>query len=79
MMKKLRKIFPFGPRVVKSAISVTLAILLARLITDNSDAIFFAAFGALLGIERSLSAALRRGGFILKRASSMRSISVNTR
>ncbi len=61
MMKKLRKIFPFGPRVVKSAISVTLAILLARLITDNSDAIFFAAFGALLGIERSLSAALRQG------------------
>lgn len=60
-MKKLRKYFPLGPRVLKTALSVTLAILLARLITDNSDAIFFAAFGALLGIERSLSAALRQG------------------
>lgn len=60
-MKQLRKFFPFGPRVLKSAISVCLAIFLARLITDNPDAVFFSAFGALLGIERSLSAALRQG------------------
>lgn len=60
-MKKLRKYFPFGPRVLKTALSVTIAVLLSRLITDNADAIFFAAFGAMLGIERSISAALRQG------------------
>lgn len=60
-MKKLRKYFPFGSRVLKTALSVTIAVLLSRLITDNADAIFFAAFGAMLGIERSISAALRQG------------------
>lgn len=60
-MKKLRKYFPFGPRVLKTALSVTIAVLLSRLITDNVDAVFFAAFGAMLGIERSISAALRQG------------------
>lgn len=61
MMKKLRKYFPFGSRVLKTALSVTIAVLLSRLITDNADAVFFAAFGAMLGIERSISAALRQG------------------
>lgn len=61
MMKKLRKYFPFGSRVLKTALSVTIAVLLSRLITDNTDAVFFAAFGAMLGIERSISAALRQG------------------
>ena len=60
-MKKLRKYFPFGSRVLKTALSVTIAVLLSRLITDNTDAVFFAAFGAMLGIERSISAALRQG------------------
>lgn len=60
-MKKLRKYFLFGPRVLKTALSVTIAVLLSRLITDNADAVFFAAFGAMLGIERSISAALRQG------------------
>lgn len=60
-MKKLRKYFPFGSRVLKTALSVTIAVLLSRLITDNADAVFFAAFGAMLGIERSISAALRQG------------------
>lgn len=61
MMKKLRKYFPFGSRVLKTALSVTIAVFLSRLITDNTDAVFFAAFGAMLGIERSISAALRQG------------------
>lgn len=60
-MKKVEKHFPFGSRILKSALSVTLAIFLVRLITENTDAVFFAAFGALLGIERTLSAALRQG------------------
>lgn len=61
MMKKIRKYFPFGSRVLKTALSVAIAVLLSRLITDNTDAVFFAAFGAMLGIERSISAALRQG------------------
>ena len=60
-MKKRIKQIPFGLRVLKTALSVTLAIILTRLITEDTDAIFFAAFGALLGIERSLTAALRQG------------------
>ncbi|MBQ8586489.1 MAG: FUSC family protein [Oscillospiraceae bacterium] len=60
-MKKIRKYFPFGSRVLKTALSVAIAVLLSRLITDNTDAVFFAAFGAMLGIERSISAALRQG------------------
>ena len=60
-MKKRLIHLPFGLRVLKTALSVTLAIVLTRLFTEDTDAIFFAAFGALLGIERSLTAALRQG------------------
>ncbi len=45
---------PFGLRTLKTALSVTLALLIVRLYTNNTDALFYAALGALVAMETTL-------------------------
>lgn len=50
-----------GPRIVKTALAVALSVLLARLLTQEPLSLFYAAFGALIAMETTVSRALRQG------------------
>lgn len=50
-----------GPRILKTALAVALSVLLARLLTQEPLSLFYAAFGALIAMETTVSRALRQG------------------
>lgn len=59
---KLRKTRHFpGLRIVKTALAVALSVLLAQLLTQEPLSLFYAAFGALIAMETTVSRALRQG------------------
>ncbi len=55
------KHLPFGLRTLKTGISVTLALLTVRLYTDNNDAMFYAALGALVAMDTTLDRSVQQG------------------
>lgn len=60
-MRLLRKQNLFGLRVVKTAIAVTVSILLVRLIGTQELSVYYGAFGALIAMETTVSRALKQG------------------
>lgn len=52
---------PIGLRTLKTALAVTLALFLVRLYSSNSDAAFYASFGALVAMDTTLDRSLRQG------------------
>lgn len=58
-MKQLH--LPIGLRTFKTALAVTLALFLVRLYSSNSDAAFYASFGALVAMDTTLDRSLRQG------------------
>ena len=52
---------PIGLRIVKTALAVTLSILLVRLFVDNSLTAFYAAFGAAIAMETTFTKSLKQG------------------
>lgn len=57
-MKQLH--LPFGLRTLKTALSVTIALLIVRLYTDNNDAMFYAALGALVAMDTTLDRSIHQ-------------------
>lgn len=55
------KHLPFGLRTLKTAISVTVALLIVRLYTNDNDAMFYAALGALVAMDTTLDRSLHQG------------------
>lgn len=60
-MHKLRKHNFIGLRVIKTALAVTISILLVRLIRPDEQSVYYAAFGALIAMETTVSKALMQG------------------
>ncbi len=60
-MKNFLKRFHFGPRMVKTAIAVTLSIVFVRLFDPEPLSVFYAAFGALIAMDTTVSDSLRQG------------------
>ncbi len=60
-MKSFLKRFHFGPRMVKTAIAVSLSIIFARLFDPEPLSVFYAAFGALIAMDTTVSNSLRQG------------------
>ncbi len=56
-MKHLR----FGFRTFKTALAVAVAVLLARLVSDDMDAVFYAGMGAMVAMDTTLGKSLRQG------------------
>lgn len=56
-MKRL----PFGLRTVKTALSVTIAVFLVRLFTDDADAMFYAAMGGMVAMDTTLNRSVQQG------------------
>lgn len=54
------KHFPLGLRTLKTGIAVTLAVLLVRLFVTDELSVFYAAFGALIAMERTFSGSLKQ-------------------
>ncbi len=57
----MKKTLPIGLRTIKTALSVTLAVLLVRMYSSNTDAIFYAAMGAAVGMDITVSGSVRQG------------------
>lgn len=57
-MKKLH--LPVGLRTLKTALAVTIALFTVRLYTDDPDAMFYAALGALVAMDTTLTKSLRQ-------------------
>ena len=55
------KYLPFGFRTFKTALAVTLAVLLVRLISEDVDAVFYGAMGAMIAMDTTLDKSLRQG------------------
>ncbi|MBQ6431961.1 MAG: FUSC family protein [Oscillospiraceae bacterium] len=60
-MKKHQRELPIGPRMFKTALAVTLSVFIVRLFADDSLTVFYAAFGALIAMETTLSKSLMQG------------------
>lgn len=60
-MKARQKFFPFGLRVVKTAVAVTLSVALIRQFATDSLSVFYAAFGALIAMDTTFSKSLMQG------------------
>ncbi|MBE6928198.1 MAG: hypothetical protein E7467_06920 [Ruminococcaceae bacterium] len=54
------KHLPFGLRTLKTAISITVALIIVQLYSDNPDAMFYAALGALVAMETTLDRSIRQ-------------------
>ncbi len=52
---------PFGLRTLKTAISVTLSVLLVRLLSQEDDAMFYAALGGLVAMDTTFRRSLQQG------------------
>lgn len=59
-MKKWKHL-PLGLRTLKTGIAVTLAVLLVRLFATDPLSVFYAAFGALVAMDRTFSDSLMQG------------------
>ncbi len=59
-VKRLKHL-PLGLRTLKTAIAVTLSVLLIRLFATDSLSVFYAAFGALIAMETTFSKSLMQG------------------
>ena len=57
-MKKIH--LPVGLRTLKTALAVTIALFTVRLYTDDPDAMFYAALGALVAMDTTFSRSLRQ-------------------
>lgn len=57
----MKKTLPIGLRTVKTALAVTLAVLIVRLYSHNNDAIYYAAMGAAVGMDITVTGSLRQG------------------
>lgn len=57
----MRKNLHLGLRTIKTALSVTLAVLIVRLYSDNTSSIFYAAMGASVGMDITVTRSLRQG------------------
>ncbi len=55
------KHLPFGLRTLKTGLSVTLALLIVGLYTDNNDAMFYAALGALVAMDTTFDRSVQQG------------------
>lgn len=53
--------FPFGLRMLKTALAVTLSIVLVRQFATDSQTVFYAAFGAVIAMETTFSKSLMQG------------------
>ena len=60
-MKNSIKQFPFGPRMLKTAVAVTLSVMLVRLFDTEPLSVFYAAFGALIAMDTTFSKSLMQG------------------
>ncbi len=56
----MNRLYP-GPRILKTALAVAVSVLLAGLFVTRELSLFYAAFGALITMETTLSKALRQG------------------
>ncbi len=56
----MNRLYP-GPRMLKTALAVAIAVLIAHLLTQTELSLFYAGFGALIAMETTLSKALRQG------------------
>lgn len=52
---------PFGLRMCKTALAVTLSVFIVRLFAAESLSVFYAAFGALIAMETTFSKSLKQG------------------
>lgn len=57
----MKRDFHIGLRTIKTALSVTLAVLIVRLYTDNNNSVFYAAMGAAVGMDITVTKSLRQG------------------
>lgn len=60
-MKRLKKHLPIGLRTLKTGIAVILAVLLVRLFVTDSLSVYYAAFGALVAMDTTLSKSAMQG------------------
>ena len=54
------KHLPFGLRTMKTALAVTLALVAVQLYTDDNDAMFYAALGALVAMDTTFNRSLQQ-------------------
>ena len=52
---------PFGPRTLKTALSVALSVLIARFFSPENDAMFYAALGGLIAMDTTFRRSLQQG------------------
>jgi uncharacterized membrane protein YgaE (UPF0421/DUF939 family) len=57
----LMKHLPFGLRTLKTALSVALSVLLARLFSTEADPMFYAALGGLVAMDTTLQRSVKQG------------------
>ncbi len=60
-MKAKWRVFPFGLRVIKTALAVMISVLLVGFFTDEPLALFYAAFGALIAMDTTITNSLEQG------------------
>ncbi len=60
-MKTKTKFHLFGLRVIKTALAVTLSVMLVRQFVTDSLSVFYAAFGALIAMDTTFSKSLMQG------------------
>ncbi len=54
------KYLPFGLRTLKTALSVTLALLVVQIYTNDNDAMFYAALGSLVAMDTTFNRSLQQ-------------------
>ena len=52
---------PFGPRTLKTALSVALSVLIARCFSPENDAMFYATLGGLVAMDTTFRRSLQQG------------------
>lgn len=60
-MNRLQKHLPLGLRTIKTALAVALSVLLVRLFVTDSLSVFYAAFGALVAMDTTVSRSVKQG------------------
>lgn len=61
MLNVKHRSLPFGLRTLKTSLAVTFSVLLVRLFATEPLSVFYAAFGALIGMDRTFSDSLMQG------------------
>lgn len=60
-MKKWIRRIPFGPRMLKTSVAVTLAAIVVRLLGSEPLSVYYASFGALIAMDTTFSKSLMQG------------------